>query len=59
MSASEVFDVTRHRLKPDDMLVIAVGDKAKIEGQLAKLKLGTITYRTPDGGVPNTAMKTP
>ena len=50
MTASDVYDATQRRLKPEDMLVIAVGDKNQIEPQIAKLKLGAITYRTADGG---------
>ncbi len=59
MTAADVYDATKRRLKPEDMLVIAVGDKHQIEPQIAKLKLGGITYRTADGGEPATAMKNP
>jgi zinc protease len=56
MTAAEVYEATQRRLKPEDMLVVAVGDRKSIEPQLAKLNLGPITHRTPDGGVPATAM---
>ena len=59
MTAGEVFDATKRRLKPDDMLVVAVGDRKQVESQLAKLKLGSVAYRTAEGGEPATAMKNP
>jgi zinc protease len=59
MTAAEVFDATKRRLKPEDMIVVAVGDRSKIEPQIAKLKLGAITHRTPDGGVPLAASRVP
>ena len=59
MTAGEVFDATRRRLKPDEMLVVAVGDRRQIEPQILKLKLGSIAYRTAEGGEPATALKTP
>jgi len=31
------------------MLVIAVGDRGKIEPQITKLKLGSVAYRDLDG----------
>ena len=31
------------------MLVIAVGDRAKIEPQITKLNLGTVAYKDLDG----------
>ena len=41
--------VAKKHLKPEQMVVIAVGDRSKIESQIAKLKLGTIAYRDADG----------
>ena len=38
-------------LKPEKMIVIGVGDKAKIEPELKKLELGPIEYRDLDGRV--------
>jgi zinc protease len=59
MSAQDVYAATKKHLRPEDMLVVAVGDRRQIEPQLAKLKLGSVAYRTPDGGEPATALKTP
>jgi zinc protease len=59
MSAAEVFEATQRHLRPEDMLVVAVGDRRKIEPQLTKLKLGPITHRTPDGGIPAAAVQVP
>ncbi len=52
MTAADVHAATRRHLRPEGMLVIAVGDKSRIEPQIAKLHLGAITYRTADGGEP-------
>ncbi|HYM82227.1 MAG TPA: pitrilysin family protein [Candidatus Limnocylindria bacterium] len=51
MSGAEVLDATRKHLNPDGMLVVAVGDRAKILPQIAKLELGPIGHRDPDGNV--------
>ena len=48
MTAAEVFDATRRHLSPENMRIIAVGDRAKIDGQIKALKLGPVTYRTTD-----------
>ena len=49
MSADEVYEATKQHLKPDQMKVIAVGDRKVIDKQIAALKLGPIGYRLPDG----------
>jgi zinc protease len=49
VTAEQVAEVTHKHLRPGDMKVIAVGDRKKIEPQLAALKLGPIGYRTLDG----------
>jgi zinc protease len=36
-------------LAPEKLIVVAVGDRAKIEPELKKLNLGTTEVRTPDG----------
>jgi len=59
MTSAEVFDATQRHLKPEDMIVVAVGDRSRIEPQIAKLKLGPITHRTPDGGLPVAAVRVP
>ena len=52
MTAAEVFAATRRHLTPDRMLVVAVGDRAQAEPQIAALKLGTVAYRDRDGKPP-------
>jgi zinc protease len=49
MTAAEVFAATRRYLAPDRMLVVAVGDRAQAEPQIADLKLGNMVYRDRDG----------
>jgi zinc protease len=49
ITRDDVSAATKKHLRPNDMKVIAVGDRAKIEPQLAALKLGPIGYRTLDG----------
>jgi zinc protease len=49
ISAADVQAVARARLQPDQMKVVAVGDRAELDGQLGELQLGPIAYRKPDG----------
>lgn len=49
VSAAEVQRVARQYLKPESMVVIAVGDRAKIQPELEKLKLGPIEVRDLNG----------
>jgi zinc protease len=49
ITAEDVAQVAKKHLRPSEFKVIAVGDRARIEGQLAALKLGPIGYRTLDG----------
>jgi zinc protease len=49
IDAADVQAVARARLQPDRMKVVAVGDRAQIDGQLAELNLGPIARRGPDG----------
>jgi zinc protease len=53
VKAKDAQAVVRKYLKPENMIVIAVGDKATIEPQIRKLnpKLGPIEYRDADGNV--------
>jgi zinc protease len=51
MTAAEVFDVTKRHLRPEDMRIIAVGDRKKIEPQLRALGLGSIGIRDADGKI--------
>ena len=48
LSAADVQGVAKSFLKPDQMKIIAIGDRAVIEPQIVKLNLGTITYRGAD-----------
>lgn len=49
VTAQQVQDVARRYLKPEKLLVVAVGDRKKIEPQLRKLKIGIIEVRTTNG----------
>jgi zinc protease len=48
MTAGDVQNVAKEFLKPENMKVIAVGDRSAIQPQIEKLKLGDITYRGAD-----------
>ena len=43
--------VARKYLGPEKLVVVAVGDRAKIEPELRKLGLGAMEVMTPDGKV--------
>lgn len=47
VTAAQVQAVARKYLVPEKMVVVAVGERKKIEPQLRKLKLGTIELRAP------------
>jgi zinc protease len=49
MTSADVFAATKRHLAPDRMLIVAVGDRAQAEPQIAGLKLGSMTYRDRDG----------
>ena len=49
VTAAQVQAVARKYLAPETLVVVAVGDRKKIEPQLKKLKLGTIDVRREDG----------
>lgn len=49
VTAPEVKQVADKYLNPDAMVVVAVGDKAKIEPEIQKLNLGPIAYRDFEG----------
>ncbi len=49
IQSSDVMDVAKRHLVPDRMVVVAVGDRSKIEPQISKLNLGSIAYRDADG----------
>jgi zinc protease len=58
MTAQEIHDATKRHVRPDRMVVIAVGDRKAIEPQIVKLDLGPIGHRSPDG-FPATAAAVP
>jgi zinc protease len=49
INAGDVQNVALQYLRPQDMKVVAVGDKASIVPQLAALSLGPVVFRKPDG----------
>jgi zinc protease len=49
VSADAVLQMAQKYLRPEEALVVAVGDRSKIEQQLEKLKLGPIEIRNPEG----------
>ncbi len=49
ITAPDVQAVAKKYLAPDRMLVIAVGDRSKIEPQIMKLNLGAVAYKDLDG----------
>jgi len=51
VTAEQVQAVARKYLHPEQMRVIGVGDRAAVEAQLAKLKLGPVERRDADGNV--------
>ena len=46
---ADLESVAWRHLTPDRMTIVAVGDRATIEPQIAKLGLGAIAFRDPDG----------
>ena len=51
VTADAVQAVAKKYLHPDKIVVVAVGDRAKIEAELRKLNLGAVEIRNPDGTV--------
>ena len=51
ITAAAAQEAARKYLVPGKLVVIAVGDKAKIAPQLAGLKLGAVELRDADGGI--------
>ena len=48
MTAEQAQAVAQKYLVPNTLIVVAVGDRAKIEPELTKLNLGAVEIRTPD-----------
>jgi zinc protease len=51
LDAAGVHAAARKHLIPERMLVVAVGDRQKIEGELMKLNLGAAEIRDTEGNV--------
>jgi zinc protease len=51
VTAEQAQAVAKNHLHPDEMILICVGDRAKIEPELTKLDLGEIEIRDADGNV--------
>ena len=49
ISSDQTLAVAKKYLVPDQLIVIAVGDRAKIEPELRKLNLGAVEIRDPEG----------
>ena len=49
ITGQDVQAVSKKFLAPDRMVIIAVGDRSKIEPQIMKLNLGNVAYRDLDG----------
>ncbi len=49
VTAEEVRRVAERYLKPEDMVLVAVGDRGKIERELEKLDFGVVEVRDPSG----------
>jgi zinc protease len=51
LDAATAHAAARKYLVPERMLVVAVGDRQKIQADLEKLNLGAVEYRDPEGGI--------
>jgi zinc protease len=51
IDAATAHTAAQKHLTPERMLVVAVGDRKKIEADLAKLNLGSVEYRDAEGNV--------
>jgi len=49
VGAEDIQRVARQYLKPDQLVVVAVGDRSKIEPDLAKLGISEVEFCDPDG----------
>ena len=50
-TSADLHDAAKKYLAPERMLIVAVGDRAKIEPQIKAMNLGTIALRDVNGGV--------
>src|SRR6185312_2743919 len=51
VTAGDSEEVAKKYLHPEQMILVCVGDRAKIEPQLAKLDLGAVEIRDADGKI--------
>ena len=51
VTAEDAEAVAKKYLHPDQMILVCVGDRAKIEPELAKLDLGAVQVRDADGNI--------
>jgi zinc protease len=51
VTAEEAQDVAKKYLHPNQMILVCVGDRTKIEPELVKLDLGAVEIRDPDGNI--------
>jgi zinc protease len=49
VTAAQALEASRRYVMPERLVVIAVGDRSKIEADLAKLNLGSLEIRDADG----------
>ena len=49
VTADQTLAAAKKYLVPDRMVVVAVGDRAKIEPELRKLNIGPVEVLGPDG----------
>jgi zinc protease len=49
VTPQQVTEAAANHIRPQQMVVIAVGDRQKIEAGLKELNLGPMEYRTPMG----------
>jgi zinc protease len=51
VSAEDAEAVAKKHLHPDQLILVCVGDRSKIEPELVKLDLGAVEIRDPDGKI--------
>ena len=51
VTAEDTEAVAKKYLHPDQLILVCVGDRAKIEPELVKLDLGAVEIRDADGNV--------
>ena len=51
VSAKDTQTMVKKYLKPENMIVVGVGDKARIAPQFDQMKLGPVEYRDADGNL--------